>query len=134
MGRAALDIPDGMRVLQGRFARWRKSHIGRLPIPDPLWAAAAEMAREHGVFRTAKVLSLEYGKLKRLTTESHTRRRRTARLSTPPAAFVELLTPGTGGAECLIELEGPRGKMRIQWKGSTTPDLAGLSRGLWESV
>ena len=67
MGRAAPDIPDGVRVLHGRFARWRKSHTGRLPIPDPLWAAAAEMAREHGVFRTAKVLSLEYGKLKRLS-------------------------------------------------------------------
>ena len=134
MGRAAPDIPDGMRVLQGRFARWRKSHTGRLPIPEPLWTAAAEMAREHGVFRTAKVLSLEYGKLKRLTTESHTSQRRTAMLSAPPAAFVELLTPGTGGAECLIELEGPRGKMRIQWKGSTAPDLAGLSRVLWESA
>ena len=133
MGRAAPDIPDGMRVLH-RFTRWRKSHTGRLPIPDPLWAAAAEMAREHGVFRTAKVLSLEYGKLKRLTMESPTGRRRTARLSTPPAAFVELLTPGTGGAECLIELEGPRGKMRIQWKGNSTPDLPGLSRVLWESA
>ena len=132
MGRAAPDIPHGMRVLHGRFARWRKSHTGRLPIPDPLWAAAAEMAREHGVFRTAKVLSLEYGKLKRLTTESHAGPRRTARLRTPPAAFVEFLIPGTGGAECLIELEGPRGKMRVQWKGSTTPDLAGLSRVLWE--
>jgi hypothetical protein len=135
MGRAAAGIPDDMRAIHGRFARWRKSHTGRLPIPEPLWAAAAEVAREHGVFRTAKVLSLEYGKLKRLTTESHPGRRRTARLSAPPAAFVELLTPGTSGsAECLIELEGPRGKMRIQWKGSTTPDLAGLSRVLWESA
>ena len=71
MGRAAPDVPDGMRGIHGRFARWRKSHTGRLPIPEPLWAAAAEVAREHGVFRTAKVLSLEYGKLKRLTTESH---------------------------------------------------------------
>jgi hypothetical protein len=133
MSRAASDIPHGMRVLHGRFTRWRKSHTGRRPIPDRLWAGAAEMAREHGVFRTAKVLSLEYGKLKRLTTESPTGRRRTARLSAPPAAFVELL-PGTGGAECLIELEGSRGKMRIQWKGSTAPDLAGLSRVLWESA
>jgi len=133
MGRAAPDIPDGMRVLHGRFARWRKSHTGRLPIPDPLWAAAAEMAREQGVFRTAKVLSLEYGKLKRLATASHTGPQRTPSVCTAPA-FVELLTPGTGGAECLIELEGPRGKIRIQWKGSTAPDLAGLSRGLWESV
>jgi len=24
--------------------------------------------------------------------------------------------------------------MRIQWKGNTTPDLAGLSRVLWESA
>jgi hypothetical protein len=135
MGRAASDIPDGMRGVHGRFVRWRKSHTGRLPIPEPLWAAAAEVAREHGVFRTAKVLSLEYGKLKRLTTELHTRRRRTVRLSAPPAAFVELLPPGTSGsAECLIELEGPRGKMRVQWKGNTTPDLAGLSRVLWESA
>lgn len=135
MGRAAPDVPDSMRRIHGRFARWRMSHTGRLPIPERLWAAAAEVAREYGVFRTAKVLSLEYGKLKRLTTESHPAGRRTARLNAPPAAFMELLTPGTGGgAECVIELEGPRGKMRIQWKGSTTPDLAGLSRVLWESA
>jgi hypothetical protein len=135
MGIAAPDIPDGMRGIHGQFARWRKSHTGRLPIPQSLWRAAAEVAREHGVFRTAKVLSLEYGKLKRLTMEWHPGRRRTVKLSAPPAAFVELLTSGTGsGAECLIELEGPRGKIRIQWKGNTTPDLAGLSRVLWESA
>jgi len=33
MGRAASDIPHGLRVLHGRFTRWRRSHIGRLPIP-----------------------------------------------------------------------------------------------------
>ena len=93
------------------------------------------MAREHGVYRTTKILSLEYGKLKRLAKESHPSGRGTTRLGAPPAAFMELLTPGTGiGAECVIELEGPRGKMRIQWKGNTTPDLAGLSRVLWESA
>ena len=131
----ATDVPESMRGIHGRLARWRQSHTGRLPIPQPLWEAAAEVAREYGVFRTAKVLSLEYGKLKRLTTESPPAKRRTARLSAPPATFVELLAPGTSGsAECLIELEGPRGKMRIQWKGNTAPDLSGLSRVLWESA
>lgn len=135
MGRAAPDVPSSMRGIYGRFARWRRSHSERLPIPEALWAAAAEVARKHGVFRTSQVLSLEYGKLKRLATESHPTGRRTGRLSAPPAAFVELLTPpASGGTECLIELEGPRGKMRIQWKGITTPDLAGLSRVLWESA
>jgi hypothetical protein len=47
---------------------------------------------------------------------------------------VELMTsPAAGLSECVIELEGRRGKMRIQWKGTTAPDLGGLSRALWES-
>jgi len=81
MSRAAPDLPDEMRAVHGRFARWRKSHTGRLRIPEPLCAAATETAREYGVFRTAKVLQLEYGKLKRLTTELYPGGRRTARLS-----------------------------------------------------
>ena len=132
MGKAAPDIPDGMRRVHGRFARWRESHTGRLPIPEALWA---ELAREHGVFRTAKVLRLEYGKLKRLAASSSPVSRKVARLAAPPAAFVELLGPGAGGvSECLIEVEGPRGKLRIQWKGATAADLVGFSRVWWESA
>jgi hypothetical protein len=52
-----------------------------------------------------------------------------------PATFLELVPPQAAGlAECLIELEGPRGKMRIQWKGDTAPDLVALSRIVWESA
>jgi len=40
---------------------------GKLPIPEPLWAAAAELARSHGVCQTTQVLRLEYKKLKQLT-------------------------------------------------------------------
>jgi transposase-like protein len=118
-----------------RFERWRSSHQGRLPIPKALWASAAEVAREHGVFRTATILRLEYAKLKRMTKSAAPVKRRTA----SPAEFLELVAPqvapsGPGLTECVIELEGPRGKMRVQWKGGAAPDLAGLSRGLWESA
>jgi hypothetical protein len=65
MGRATPEIPEGMRGVHRCFARWRRSHNGRLPIPEFLWRAVAEVAREHGVFRTANVLSLDYGKLSR---------------------------------------------------------------------
>ena len=139
MGKEAAEIPAGMRMVHGRFARWRKAHVGRRPIPESLWAAAAELAREHGVFQTAKTLRLDYVKLKQLTTSAHSTqgknvRRRTGR-PVAPAAFMELLAPGAvGGSECLIELEGPHGKMRIQWKGATGADLAGFSRVLWESA
>ena len=123
-----LEIPVGMRRIRRRFERWRNGHQGRLPIPEALWAAAAESAREHGVFRTAKVLRLEYRKLKRMVESAAP----DAPAQTP--TFLELLPQPVSPTECLIELEGPRGKMRIQWKGATAPDLAGLSRVLWESA
>jgi len=66
----SLEIPVGMRRVCRRFERWRKGHKARLPIPKALWAAAAEAAREHGVFRAAKALRLEYGKLKRMVETS----------------------------------------------------------------
>ena len=144
MARESPDIPNSMRKVYRRFERWRSAHTGRLPIPKGLWAAAVELARQHGVFPTAKALRLEYGKLKQLveSTGPVARSRRAkapaaaprrARRTAPPA-FVELLTsPTVGLAECLIELEGRRGKMRIQWKGTTARDLGGLSRALWES-
>ena len=65
MARDESEIPNNMRKVYRRFQRWRSSHAGRLPIPEPLWTAAAEVAREQGVFPTAKALRLEYGKLKR---------------------------------------------------------------------
>ena len=124
------EVPAGMRRISRRFERWRSSHQSRLPIPERLWASAAEAAREHGVFRTAKVLRLEYGKLRRMAEAATPSKRPTA----PATTFLELMSPQAGLSECLIELEGPRGKMRIQWKGATGADLAGLSRVLWESV
>jgi hypothetical protein len=129
--KAVLEVPPGMQRIHRRFERWRSSHQGRLPIPEALWVSAAAVAREHGVFRTAKILRLEYGKLKRMAESDAPARRAPA----PPAEFLELVAPQAVGLwECVIELEGPRGKMRIQWKGATAPDLAGLSRALWESA
>ena len=49
------EVPAGMRKVCRRFERWREGHKARLPIPEALWAAAAEAARAHGVFRAANV-------------------------------------------------------------------------------
>jgi hypothetical protein len=125
------DVPDGMQRVYRRFERWHSSHRGRLPIPAGLWAAAAVVAREHGVFQIAKVLRLEYAQLKRMVESAPG----SARTAATPATFLELMpSPAVALSECLIELEGPRDKIRIQWKGATAPDLAALSRTLWESA
>lgn len=123
----APQIPAEMRTTHDRFERWRGSHRGRLPIPDELWSAAAELAKEHGVFRTAKVLRLDYAKLKVMATGARKKRSPTA-----PPRFVELLPPPSGSRECVIEWEGPRGKLRIHWTDVTAAEIAELTRMLWE--
>jgi hypothetical protein len=153
------DIPPNMRRLYRHFERWRSAHSGRLPIPERLWPAAAELAREHGVSSTANALRLDYGRLKQRVEAAvpvasggfakapaalrnyrqaqSGERRRSAALrrgqSRPqPPAFVELLAPRPGGSpECRVELEGPRGRMRVDFKGIATVELVALSRALW---
>jgi hypothetical protein len=140
MGLESRDIPSDMEKVHERFERWRSAHTGRLPIPQRLWTAAVKLARKHGVFETAKALHLEYGKLKRLTESESVRgaarsarKSRRAQATAPTPAFLELVgSSAIGLSECVIELEGSPGKIRIQWKGTTAPDLAGLSRALWE--
>jgi hypothetical protein len=46
---------------------------------------------------------------------------------------VELIAPRPGSfLDCRVELEGRRGKMRIELKGIATAELVALSRTLWD--
>jgi len=120
-------IPD-LDAVRARFERWRQTRQVKGTVPDELWAAAVEVARREGVSRTAIALRLNGGTLKR-----HMAMRRPARPKTPPAAFVELVAPGTPSPpEYTLEVEGGRGKLRIHCKGATAADLAALSRALWD--
>jgi hypothetical protein len=126
MAATAPVIPIEMSKVYRRLERWRSSSTGRRPIPASLWASAADLARQHGVNRTAQALRLEYNKLKEMVdSTSPVARRRAVK-----PAFVELLPASvTSSAEATIEVEGPRGRIRILWKGNVA-DLAGLVRGL----
>ena len=127
--RAEFEVPAGLQEVARQFEEWRSSHSGRRPTPEALWLRAGDLARQHGVFRTAKVLRLDFSKLKRKMASAQGEAKAA---SSPSPAFVEFLAPPTAGCECVIEVEGPRGRMRIEWKGTTSPDLCGLSRALWE--
>jgi hypothetical protein len=129
--RRQAEIPMGMEKVWRRFEDWRSSHQRRRrPIPERLWIAATETARKHGVFRTAKVLRLDYAKLKQMIDTVGASERSASKA---PAFFELVPTESAGLSECVIEMESPRGKIRVQWKGMTPPDLAGLSRTLWEA-
>ena len=102
----------------------------RCPVPDALWRAAAEVAGEIGVSRTARILRLDYYTLKRHLESS-------GEMGPAPEAaqFVELTGPSAHGwTECRLELEDPEGaRMRMEIKGSVLPDLVSLSRSFWGS-
>lgn len=131
-----------MRKIFRRLKQWGSTHTGRRLIPESLWGAAADLARQHGIYPTAKALHLEYGKLKqRVEGVGAAKRRRVkapAAVSgdvrpTAPPTFVELLALRSGSPqECLVVLEGPRGRMRIDFKGIATAELVALSRTLWD--
>ena len=115
--------------VQSRFELWRKTRKHGSPIPETLWAAAVELAREHGVHRTARALRLNYYSLKeRLPAVA-------GRPCSSPnqAAFVELLSAGANGlSACTIEMENAQGgKMKIHLPGLGSPDLAVLSNSFW---
>jgi hypothetical protein len=134
-------LPD-LRKVSGRLPRWGSSHTGRLPIAERLWAAAAELAREHGIFFTAKAWHLEYGKLKQRAEAGGAAKPRGVKAapaavrpapSISPPRFVELMAPRPASLpSALVELEGPRGRMKIERKGVAPAERVALSRALWE--
>ena len=126
------EIPVEMEKVRRRFERWRKARRGRAPIPRRLWAAAGSLAREHGVNPTSQALGLEFNKLRAFAESEKTGKKKAKKRMTAAPRFLELVAAPASVTECVIELEGRRGKMRIEWKGAAVPDLAGLGRMLWE--
>src|SRR5471030_156771 len=109
---------------KGRFEEWRTNRRGKARIPAELWSAAVEVARKEGLNRTARELHVAWDDLKRRVAI-------TGEVPGQPGspAFVELVAPQTQSVpECILEVEGRRGKLRIQLKGASSSELATLSR------
>ena len=123
-------IPEAIAQLQRQLDQFRSTQPRRTKLPEPLWQAAVELAREHGIYSVAHPLRLDYmGLKKRLGGITNIRRK-----ATQPA-FVELTAPqATPLHECAIDLECSSGrKMRIQWKASAPPDWISLLRA-WREM
>ena len=59
-----IDLPPDLGKVRQRFERWRRTRRTRSPIPQPLWAAAAKMARRYGVNPTARTLQVNHYSLR----------------------------------------------------------------------
>jgi hypothetical protein len=124
-------IPEPIVQLQRELDQFRASQSHRSKIPESLWQAAEDLAREHGLYSVAHPLRLDYVRLKRRL-EGFSKRAEKKQVASPE--FVELIATQPAAAECVIEFEsGSGGKMRIQWKGSGAPDWASLLR-VWREA
>jgi hypothetical protein len=131
MKRESTPIPEPIAQLQRQLEQFRSAQPGRTKLPESLWQAAAELARQHGVYPVAHPLRLDYTRLKKLLGGSPIPRRK----STKPA-FVELVAPARAQLEeWVIEFESSGGsKMRIQWKATTPPDWTTLLQAWRETI
>ena len=126
MNRKSTLIPEPIAQLQRRLDQFRSTQSQRTKLPEPLWQAAVELAREYGVYPVAHPLRLDYTRLKKqLGGPPSGRQRRASKL-----AFVEFIAPGRTALEgCVIEFESSGGsKMRILWKTTAPPDWTNLLR------
>ena len=121
---------DTLSDVQSQFERWRKSRKRGTRIPETLWRSAVEAAGEHGVSKTAQVLSLDYYRLKE-------RLESTAELSAPePTAgrgqeFLEI--PLFASApDCVLEMADAAGsRLRVELRGSAAAHCEALAHSLW---
>jgi len=117
----------GLEKTRRRVARWRETRPYRgAPMPAALWAAASALARQHGLYTTARTLRIDYGSLKKRLDAAGAG-------GVPSSAFVELpAARPTGLGPCVIDLEGRRGRrMRIEVPGVTVADLVTLTQVAW---
>jgi hypothetical protein len=128
--RIAAPVPEAITQLQRQLEQFRSTRPGRANLPESLWQAAVELARQHGIYAVAHPLRLDYTRLKQRLGGMPSRPRKQNQ-----PAFVELIGGGTTTLpEWVIEFESPGGgKMRIQWKAAVPPDWTSLLRAWHET-
>lgn len=119
-------IPEAILQLQRQLDQFRSTQPRRTKLPESLWQAAVELARQHGVYSVSHPLRLDYMGLKKRLSGVPALRRKARK-----PAFVELIAPQE---DCVIEFEAPSGnKMRVQWKASAPRDWVNLLRAWRET-
>lgn len=119
------ELPGEVNALRKRIEQWRRTRKMRSRMPEPLWSAATELAVEHGIFRIARAVGVDYAALRRHVEKAH------PQSSSPRQTFVEL-PPLPLAAQTTIELSDDRGtKMSCRINGRTDVDVVALVSTFW---
>lgn len=129
MGAEQAGIDGGIEEVRQRVKGWRETRLKLEPMPQELWDAAVALAVEHGVYRVARALRVDYGKLKQLF-ESRDASVASAEADEGGFAVMTLPVPGvaepirTGAEVELVDADGSRLSIRLPSHGGL--DVAGV--------
>lgn len=116
-----------LKQLQGQLFTWRRKQSGRTRLPEGVWNAATELARNQGPSAVARTLRLDYYKLRQRLAQTP------LAVATPPA-FVELRVAEVsagGAAESWVELsDGTAARMTLRVR-SDVATLVALTESFW---
>lgn len=130
MGAGQVGIEVGrLEEVRQRVKGWRETRAKLEPMPQELWDAAVALAGEHGVYRVARGLRVDYGKLKQLLESGDAA---AARAEEDKGGFAVMTLPVPGvaepirtGAEVeLYDADGSRLSIRLPSHGGL--DVAGV--------
>lgn len=65
MGIRSGPVPDSIKQLGVQLQQFRGTHPRRTRLPEALWQAAVEEARQHGTYMVAHTLRLDYSNLQK---------------------------------------------------------------------
>jgi hypothetical protein len=122
-----------MKRVGRQLEQWRRRRDRGRRIPEPLWKAVVELARKHGVSRTACALRLDYYSIKRRLEAAPPPGRTTGSGSGSGGRFIELPLRGMPAPPaCVLEVEDGRGaRLRLELHGHGAGELADVVRSVW---
>ena len=141
---------QALSELKREFAQWRAGRKGGERIPVALWAQASQAAAEHGAYRVAVELHLDYADLKRRVARDGG----TAGPAALAPQFVELFAPNgavqttpptqtmqptqpvqptpASPPPCVIEMTNARGaSMRVELNDCALAGLSSVCSAFW---
>jgi hypothetical protein len=129
--------PDPFSSTRDHLESWRRHRSPGTRIPECLWVAAVDLARDQGVSKTSSALRLGYYALKeRLEAAPSSRRKPRVVAEDPGGSFVEMPFSVEGSSpEGIVEVEDGRGtRMRVELRGPAVSEIEALARSLWSGA
>ena len=113
-----------LKEVQQQFEQWRKTRKSRKPIPEHLWQAAVELAKQYSINHVARLLGLNHRALKEKVESS--------KQENP--SFVEIPFPvELSPVHWTVEMNTPSGnKLRMSCQGEgTIQALVEIGKAFW---